>query len=393
MRLTFPTDFFWGSSTAAAQIETASDHAWRGFRAKDGSVFERTTDHELRRSEDAAYIAAFGTVYRCGVDWARLQTAPNAAFTPAVVAEYVAFFEDLTARGMKIMFVMHHFTNPNWFEARGSWLNADNNALFLDYVRQCIAHFGQYVHSWNTFNEPNVYAMNAFVRGVFPPQMKSYAKGNRALRNMGAAHSATLAMLRQHDATKLVGISLNTAVFEARSWRGVLPAKMVDWWFMTHSARHFEDVDFWGLSYYAYMLFDPFPISEIDQPGQMAKWGIKHDKMWGYKPEGLLRNIRRFWEKYQKPIVITENGICTDDDAMRIQAIKDYLQQVHIAINTHDIKVLGYVFWSTFDNFEWDLGNTYRFGLVKVDMKTCQREMTEAGDFFSKVTKENMIEL
>ena len=80
MRLQFPNDFFWGTSTAAAQIETASDHSFKGLRSKDGHIFDRTADHELRRDEDVEHIARFGTVYRCSVDWARLQTEPFGAF-------------------------------------------------------------------------------------------------------------------------------------------------------------------------------------------------------------------------------------------------------------------------------------------------------------------------
>ena len=46
MRLQFPQDFFWGTSTAAAQIETASEHSFKGMRAKDGHIFDRTSDHD-----------------------------------------------------------------------------------------------------------------------------------------------------------------------------------------------------------------------------------------------------------------------------------------------------------------------------------------------------------
>ncbi|MEY3248125.1 MAG: hypothetical protein RL742_168, partial [Bacteroidota bacterium] len=108
----FSSNFFLGTSTAAAQVETAGAHPWRGLRALDGHVFERTTDHEQRRAEDAEYIARLGTVYRCGVDWSRLQAAPGAPFDPEVVREYRDFFTDLQRRGVRLMFVLHHFCHP-----------------------------------------------------------------------------------------------------------------------------------------------------------------------------------------------------------------------------------------------------------------------------------------
>src|SRR5260221_105353 len=48
MQYLFPNDFIFGTSTAATQIETAFEHDWQGVRSKDGFIFDRTTDHELR---------------------------------------------------------------------------------------------------------------------------------------------------------------------------------------------------------------------------------------------------------------------------------------------------------------------------------------------------------
>ena len=113
--------------------------------------------------------------------------------------------------------------------------------------------------------------------------------------------------------------------------------------------------------------------------------------MWGYNPDGLGRILRRFSKKYGKPIFITENGICTADPERRISAIKDYLTTIHRAIG-EGVDMLGYIHWSTFDNFEWHLGPTYRFGLVAVDFKTMERTMTPAGEFYSKICRENSVE-
>lgn len=392
MRLNFPDGFFWGTSTAAAQVETAGDHPWRGLRARDGFLFERTTDHELRREEDAAFIVRLGSIYRCGVDWSRLQTEPFGKFDKAVVDEYGAFFKKLRKNGTGLMLVLHHFAHPNWFEAKGGWTREENIPLYLDYVRQCIKHFGEYVQYWNTFNEPNVYAMNAFLLGNFPPFKKGkYFLANRVLDNMGAAHEIARTMIREKSEAS-VGISLNTAWFEGVNWPGKWVAAFVRWWFMTRAARPFQKCDFWGLSYYAWMLFDPFPIDAIDRADELEKRSIPHDKMWGYRPECLGFILRGFAKKYGKPIVITENGICTDDARQRIQALKDYLKVCHDAIRD-GVDLKGYIHWSTWDNFEWHLGPTYRFGLVRVDWKTMDRTMTEAGVFYEKIAQENGLDV
>jgi beta-glucosidase len=388
MFLSFPDHFFWGTSTAAAQVETAGEHPWRGLVTKDGYRFERTTDHELRRQEDAGYIAKLGSIYRCGVDWSRLQLEPMAKFQPEVVAEYSSFFEDLKQRGVGLMLVLHHFSHPNWFEALGGWTSEDNIPFFVNYSQQCIKHFGEYAVYWNTFNEPNVYAMNAFMLGNFPPFKKGrYFTANRVLDNMGKAHEIVLTLIHEKYKEAPVGISLNTAIFKGANWPGHAVAAFVRWWFLDRAARPFQKCDFWGLSYYAYMLFDPFPIDAVDRVGELERRNLPHDRMWAYKPEGLGQMLRRFSKKYKKPIIITENGICSDDPAQRIQSLRDYLQVCHTAIQD-DVDLQGYIHWSTWDNFEWHLGPTYRFGLVRVDFDTMERTFTPAAEFYSQIVQD-----
>ena len=392
MVLKFPDHFLWGTSTAAAQVETATLHQWKGLQSKDGYIFERTTDHELRRSEDIQYIKEFGSMYRCSLDWSRLQSEAFADFNEEVVQEYQTFFADLKDEGMEIMFVIHHFLNPIWFEEAGSWLKEDNIPAFIDFAHQCIEHFGEYVANWNTFNEPNVYCMNGFMLGNFPPHKKSYFKATRAKRHMAMAHNIVYDMIKEKYPDHPIGISLNTATFKAMNPLGYLAAKFTDWWFIDHTAKLFEKVDYCGLSYYAYVPFNPFPITEVANPGKLAKMKIPHDKLWGYYPEGFGQIMRRIHKKYGLPIIITENGICTDDQKVRIESIKDYMKVCHEVIE-EGIPLIGYMHWSTWDNFEWDLGPTYRFGLVHVDLDTMNREMTDAGRFYAQITKTNEVKI
>jgi beta-glucosidase len=388
----FPAHFFWGTSSAAAQVETAADHPWRGLKALDGRIFERTTDHELRRAEDTEYIAQFGSMYRCGVDWSRLQTSPMAPFDSEVVAEYRQFFDLLREKGIRLMFVMHHFCHPNWFEAKGGWTREENIPFFLNYAEQCMKHFGEYATHWNTFNEPNVYAFNAFFAGNFPPRLKGrYFTANRVLDNMGRAHDIAYDLLRKRFPDAPVGISLNTGYFEGLNFLGRLVASFVRWWFLKRAARPFERCDFWGLSYYAYMPFDPLPMDAVTRAADLERLGIPHDKMWGFKPEGLGWILRHFHERYKKPIIITENGLCTDDSQERIRALSAYLRECHKAMND-GVDLRGYIHWSTWDNFEWHLGTDFRFGLVQVDFQTMNRTMTNAGLWYAQVAATNTVQ-
>ena len=99
-----------------------------------------------------------------------------------------------------------------------------------------------------------------------------------------------------------------------------------------------------------------------------------------------------FHKKYKKPILITENGICSDDPLARIESMKDYLKECHTVISK-GVNLLGYIHWSTFDNFEWHLGNTYQFGLISVDMDSKKRTVTPAAEFYKEVCKNNSVEI
>jgi beta-glucosidase len=95
MRLTFPDGFVFGTSTAAAQIETAFDHDWQGVKARNGSVFQRTTDHEKRFKEDAEIIASLAPNYRMSLMWSKLQRAPYSSLHQPTLRSYRLFIEDL----------------------------------------------------------------------------------------------------------------------------------------------------------------------------------------------------------------------------------------------------------------------------------------------------------
>ena len=74
----------------------------------------------------------------------------------------------------------------------------------------------------------------------------------------------------------------------------------------------------------------------------------------------------------QVPLLVTENGIGTDDDAQRIAYVHAALEGVLAAWPTAST-CWGYTYWSLLDNFEWAYGYRPRFGLVAVDRTTFAR--------------------
>lgn len=392
MKLNFPKDFIWGTSTAAYQIETASDHDWKGVVSNDGTVFDKCSMHDLRRDEDIEYIVQLGNAYRMSCDWAKLQSAPYADFDPKVVADYTIFLEKLRARGVKIMMVLHHFTNPTWFVKEGSWEKKGNRAMWLDFAKKSVAAFGHLVDHWNTFNEPMVYISNGWIMGGFPPFKKGkILLARKVLKEIGRAHDEAYDIIKAGSSAP-IGISKNTVKFVGEIFPGHILAKIFDYWFMDYGADHFKKVDFQGMSYYCRMPFRPLPITEIDNPGKLKALGRRSDGMWEYKPVEFYHIIKRYWNKYKKPILITESGVCTEDDAFRIQAIQEYAYWIRKAMD-EGVEIKGLYHWSTVDNHEWNLGLTYRFGLVRVNFENGDRRMTAAGEYYAQLAKNQSIEV
>ena len=393
MEISFTDKFFFGTSTASYQIETAFEHDWQGVKSRDGYVFGQTSDHEKRFAEDAAIIADCAPNYRLSLMWSKLQRAPYADFDAATVAEYKSFLDDLKRRGVNIMMVLHHFTNPLWFAEKGGWEKEENIALWVDFAKKVTDEFGSYVSYWNTFNEPNVYVSGGWLMGNFPPHKSNLLTAFKVIKHLGKAHHVMYDYIKQKFPSQPVGISHNTVIFSAENILGVLPAKISDWWFMDYCLKHFSGkLDFFGLSYYAKISHDPLPITYLETPEKIKAHNKPHDDMWEYYPNGMKESIERYWKQFRLPFIITESGVCTNDDTVRVQAIKDYVKIVHDCIN-EGIDIRGYYFWSTFDNFEWDLGPTFRFGLYETDLETKNRKKRPSAGVFHRLAYEKKLEI
>lgn len=390
MQYVFPKDFIFGTSTAATQIETAFDHDWQGVKAGDNHIFDRTTDHELRFKEDAAIIASLAPYYRMGLQWSKLQRGPYQPLDQQTVTEYKEFLSDLHSRKVKIMMVLHHFTNPTWFAKLNGWEKEENIPMWVDFAKKVVDEFGHYVSHWNTFNEPNVYASFGWITGFFPPFKNNPVKAAIVVKNMGKAHDIVYDYIKKKLPHQPVGISLNCVVFSSENVLGWFSSKFSDWWFMEWIPSHFERTDFFGMSYYARISHDPMPITYVSTPDKMKQLGRPHDDLWEYHPEGLRTCIDRYWNKYKKPIIITENGVCDERDVLRQQAILDYAKILHQALQD-GIDIRGYFWWSTWDNFEWHLGPTKRFGLYECDLETKDRKPRPSAETFRKLAHFQMI--
>ena len=391
--IVFPKDFLFGTSTSSFQIETPVDHQLKGLIGKDGTKLVETIEHEKHRYSDASIIAKLGNAYRFSLDWGRLQTYPFERFEGNVVKEYRIFLNRLKKKGVKLMLVLHHFANPNWFEHHGSWLNSKAIDMYLDYVEQVHHHFGDLVDYYNTFNEPGVFALHTHMTGFFPPykRMKLFAV-RKILNNMAKASNKAYDMLKDNSSDVQVGFAKSILNPLPVNFAGGITALGYEIFFIDYILKKFSKHDYIGINYYGYMPMGLIPFSRPDNKNKFDGLRKEHDDLWIYDPKDLKKIIMKLHRKYKKPIIITENGYSGENDNRRLSFIADHLKSIHEAMD-EGIVVKGYFYWSTFDNYELYLGKTFRFGLVHVNYKTMKRTLKGSAKFYSKLSKYKVLEV
>ncbi len=140
-----------------------------------------------------------------------------------------------------------------------------------------------------------------------------------------------------------------------------------------------QPIDFYGQNIYNGRCIRMGPDGrpeEVRRPAGFPKTATN----WPVTPEALYWGPKFLYERYRKPIYITENGMACHDtvsqdgkvhDPNRIDFLARYLKNLKRAAEEIDIR--GYFQWSLMDNFEWDKGYAERFGIIYVDFETQER--------------------
>jgi beta-glucosidase len=106
-----------------------------------------------------------------------------------------------------------------------------------------------------------------------------------------------------------------------------------------------------------------------------------------FRPQAIAATIRRVASLLPgKPLVVTEHGVATDDDAERVEFIDGGLRAIHGELAA-GVPVRGYIHWSLMDNFEWARGYAPRFGLIGVDRKTLERTVRPSGRHLGAIAR------
>ncbi len=413
---TFPKKFLWGTATSSHQVEGQNKNNWTAWEAAPGKILNGDVSGLAcdwwggRWREDMDRAAETGqNTHRMSIEWSRIQPEYD-RWDENALDHYREILRGMATSGIRPMVTLHHFTDPLWFTEAGGWERDDAAEIFQDYVEKTVTALKPFVKDWITINEPNVYILNGYLLGLFPPGKKlDVPSAFKALSNMVQAHAMAYEFIHRRIPDSRVGIAINyhgltpktnnigdrtlTKIFDANfnnSFINAIAKGKLNFVLRSKSLRKAKGtMDFVGLNYYtaSQVKLSAYANQFLSFPEGVT---LSDHKFMANQPESFYQALE--WAaSYGKPVIVTENGIENADDSLRPVYLADHLAQLWRAWNAN-LPIIGYYHWSLVDNFEWERGWSYRFGLWGFENATQKRIRRPSVDFYEQICKKNYID-
>lgn len=447
-----PADFLFGAATAAYQIEGATNVDGRGASIWDvfsqtpgkvlnGDTGQRATDHYHRYEEDLDLVSTLGLDgYRFSIAWPRIQPNGSGRINTPGLDFYRRLVDGLLERGVTPLATLYHWDLPQRLQDRGGWLHRDTAERFAEYAQLVATALGDRITKWTTLNEPWCSAFLGHGSGEMAPGVADPASALRAAHTLNLAHGlgaqalrATLGTsaeisvtLNLHRVTDAAGSTEEGArrvdavanrIFTGPMLRGAYPddllndtASITDWSFVLAGdlQQIAQPLDSIGVNYYhsesvrlrtTAVRTTPHPMAAF--PGcedlEFSPYAPPLTDMgWNIDPEAFEELLIDVHESFPGlPILVTENGAAYQDAVVDGRVLDqdriDYLS-AHIAAISRAVArgadVRGYFVWSLLDNFEWALGYSKRFGIVRVDYDAFTRTIKQSGYWYRDLIRD-----
>jgi len=388
MTTQFPDGFLWGTATAAHQVEGGNvnnDH-WAMEHAEHTPFVESSgdaCDSWHRWEEDLDLVAGAGlNTYRFSLEWSRIEPEEG-ELSRAALDHYRRIVDGCRDRGLAPLVTLVHFTMPRWMMQDGGWTGpaaGDRIARFTELALPALTD-AEYVV---TVNEPNLMAVQPVIgamarrgeeikglpvpdQGVAESLLDLHRRSMEVLRGAGSPPAGM-------SVVGLEYIDDGGGAEQLQAARGAM---------MDQFLQAAAGDDFLGLQIYTAQRFGADGLIAPPADRQTLAHGMER------RPEALGAAIRHASSVLPgTPLLVTENGIATADDADRIAFTGDALAGLAGAI-ADGADVRGYVHWSLLDNFEWMLGFAPTFGLVAVDRQTFARTPKPSLAWLGEVAQRN----
>lgn len=416
--MSFPNDFLWGGAVAANQCEGAFDVDGKGLSIQDvlpkgimAPVTELPTCDNLklkgidfyhRYKDDIKMFAEMGfKVFRTSIAWSRIfpngdDSIPN----EKGLKFYDDLFDECHKYGIEPLVTISHYETPlNLSKKYNGWANRRMVEFYTNFATTIFERYKHKVKYWLTFNEINsVLHQPLMSGGIFTPKEElskqdlfqavhhefiasalAISKGREIMPDAKFGCmilSMPIYPLTPNPDDVLVAMQAEhmNDFFGDVHVRGYYPGYMKRYFKENNIRIHFEDgdekilqntVDFVSFSYYVSVCETADKsikpaignlIGGVPNPYlESSEWG------WQIDPKGLRITLNKYYDRYQKPLFIVENGLGAQDvlvtdingnftveDDYRIKYLNEHLVQVEEAI-ADGVPVMGFTTWGCID--------------------------------------------
>lgn len=406
--MNFPDEFLIGTATAAHQVEGNNIYSdfWAMEQMKHSMFAEPSkdaVDHYHHYEEDIRLMAESGlNAYRFSIEWARIQPTEE-EWNETEIDHYRKVLLCCHENGITPIVTMHHFSSPKWLISSGGWENPQTAELFAAYCKRVIEELGNLMEYVCTINEANMGVQIAHMMqdendgkntenvqvglsdldhtfdfqaamqetaetfGCDPTKLNIFLfprspEGDKIIID---AHKKARDAMKEVCPKLKIGMTLS--LYDIQTIAGG-EKKAAEAWEedFGHYLPAIKNDDFIGVQNYTRKIMGANGAMPVPEGSECTQMGYE------YYPQGIAHVVRRVAEVFKGEILVTENGIATDNDERRVEFIRVALEGLLECIED-GIKLKGYMHWSFVDNFEWMAGYVPTFGLVKVDRKTRTR--------------------
>jgi beta-glucosidase len=367
--------------------------------------------------KDIELIAELGhNAHRISLEWSRIEPKEG-VWSEEALDHYEDVLVKLHGKQIQPIVTLHHFTSPCWLADKGGWENPEVQDYFERFTEKVVGRLGKYVKYWITINEPMVYIYHGHYEGIWPPFKKSLSSAATVCRNMLHAHVRAYRVLHAYSQNELggqevqVSISKSLIPFEPvneKSLKDKFAVFLRNWFYnhlflkslktgfaffpglMCEFLPAKNTLDFLGINYYFRQFVKSSKKSPFGEPLEVSKVeGRQNTEInqmrWEVYPKGIVTVVEMV-ARYGWPVMITENGICTKDDTQRVRYIETHLASL-LEAKKAGANVIGYLYWSLFDNFEWAEGYSPCFGIVEVNLETQERKIKKSAHVLTEICR------
>ncbi len=418
-----------------AQVKKGVEDKTSYYPKRFGIDFYNTYRDDLKLLADMGF-----KTFRTSFDWSRVfPNGDDAEPNEAALKHYDAILDYMHELGIEPIITMNHYETPiNITLKYGGWPNRAVIPMFDKFGKTLLDWFGKKVKYWIVVNQINMVQVEPFLsvgvcsdqydneeealyqavhnQMVAAAEIQEYAKSlnipDLNIGTMVADGTVYPATCKPDDVVLALCQNRLQYMFTDVQFRGYYPASALN--YFDDRDVHLDiqpsdmdliaanPMDFLGISYYYSKMVDSTKNSYT--PSDTSKNPYLEESPWGWTidPQGLYNTLSQYWDRYQKPIIIAENGLGMYDkledgkvhDDYRSDYLSRHIEQVGHAI--HDgANVIAYCAWGPIDLVSCSSQQmSKRYGFIYVDLDdegkgTGKRIIKDSYYWYQKVIASN----